>query len=75
MDTKGKLDRTGFETKTFPRNKTDNISVDPPANERPFQKLYDEMITKPKYNINIRTENSWVPYSGSHKTINNRGSV
>jgi hypothetical protein len=36
INDEGKLDRTKIEAKTFPRNKTDNISFDPPANERPF---------------------------------------
>ena len=35
VNDEGKLDRTGIETKTFPRNKTVNLSFDPPANERP----------------------------------------
>ena len=59
----GLLDRKHIETKTFPRNPTDNISFDPPAVERPFQKLYDEMVTKSKYNINVVSENGWVPFS------------
>ena len=71
----GKLDRTGMEPRVFPRNKTDNISFDPPANERSFQKEYDLMVTKPKYNINVRSGNPWEPFAGELKTINNRSSV
>ena len=33
VDKEGKLDRTGLELKVFPRNKTDNISFDPPASD------------------------------------------
>ena len=32
----GLLDRKNLETKTFPRSKTDHLSFDPPANDRPF---------------------------------------
>lgn len=32
----GVLDRGSFEAKAFPRNPTDNIGFDPPANDRPF---------------------------------------
>lgn len=34
VDDTGKVVRSNIETKTFPRNPTDNISFDPPANER-----------------------------------------
>jgi hypothetical protein len=54
---------------------TDNISFDPPASERPNQGAYDEMMTKPKYNINVKSNNPWVPYKGGDKSINNRSSV
>ena len=71
----GLLDRSSIENKAFPRNPTDNISYDPPANDRPFQRVFDEMMTKPKYNINDKSANPWTPYQGELKTINNRGSV
>ena len=41
VNNEGRLDRTNIEIKTFPRNKTDNLSFDPPANERPDQRDYD----------------------------------
>ena len=52
---KGHLDRTNIDsTKVWPRNKTDNISFEPPpVSDSPFQKNFDEMVTKPKYNINV----------------------
>lgn len=56
VDDKGVLlDRSlgKLESKAFPRNPTDNIGYDPPANDRPFQRVFDEMITKPKYDINV----------------------
>ena len=45
--------------------------------ERPFQKVFDEMITTTKYNINVESTNGWVPfYAGAgSKTVNNRSSV
>ncbi len=49
----GQIDRRSIDSMTFPRNPTDNISYDPPANDRPFQRVFDEMLTKPKYNINV----------------------
>lgn len=36
VNAKGKIDRRTIETVSFPRNPTDNISYDPPANDRPF---------------------------------------
>jgi hypothetical protein len=49
------MDRATIDsTITVQRNKTDNISFEPPpAADRPFQKVFDEMVTKPKYNINV----------------------
>ena len=46
LDNDGKLMRKtiGFSTQTFPRSPTDHISSEPPAQERPFQNLYDRMI-------------------------------
>lgn len=75
VNSDGKLDRTSIEVKTFPRNPTDNISFDPPACDRPFLKVFDKMLTKPKYNINVRSTNPWVPKVNTSKTINNRSSV
>jgi len=70
------LDRQSIETKTFPRNPTDHLSFDPPANERPFQRLFDHMVTKPKYNINVRSNFPWEPHKKEgNKCINNRSSV
>ena len=34
VNEEGRLDRTNIQMKTFPRNKTDHLSFDPPANER-----------------------------------------
>jgi len=75
----GKLDRRNIDsTVKAPRSKTDNISFEPPpAVDRPFQKVFDEMVTRPKYNINAPSTNGWVPfYAGpGAKTVNNRSSV
>ena len=54
----------------------DNIGFGPPAAERPFQRVFDQMMTKPAYNINMRSNNPWVPYMGEDmRTVNNRSSV
>ena len=47
--------------------KTDHISVVPPARERPFQKVYDELLTKPAYNKNNVCQNIWVPRNYDNK--------
>ena len=75
VNSNGVLERSNIESRTFPRNPSDNISFDPPANDRPFQKVFDEMITKPKYDINVKSTNAWEPFKGELKTINNRSSV
>ena len=75
VNDQGNLIRSSIEKKVFPRNPTDVISYDPPADERPFQKVYDEMITKSKYDINKLSANPWVPPTNVNKTINNRSSV
>ena len=57
------MDRTEMpKSKAFTwRNPTDNISFQPPAQTNnkggsgeggPLQKAFDEMVTRPKYNIN-----------------------
>ena len=63
LGTDGKLLRNtlGFSTQTFPRNPTDNISSEPPAFDRPFQNLYDKMVSTAKYEKNVRTTNPWAP--------------
>jgi hypothetical protein len=77
----GRLDRTKMSSNkpwTW-RNPTDNISFEPPpaGESRELQKVFDEMVTKPKYNINQVSNNAWVPYYGGPdaKTVNNRSSV
>ena len=82
MTTDGQLDRTGMgSSKAISwRNPTDNISFEPPAQtnkDGPLQKAFDEMVTRPKYNINQTSNHPWVPfYAGpENKTVNNRSSV
>lgn len=58
------------------RNPTDNISVDPPAEERKFQRVFDQMMTKPEYNRNVESTNNWVPfYSENCKSISNKSNA
>ena len=62
--------------KTCPmRSATDHISVEPPPINRPFQKIYDQMLTKKPYSINETTKVGWAPATTDNKTINNRSSV
>ena len=77
LTTDGKLKRDdmGISSKTFPRNPTDNISSDPPAQERPFQGLFDQMVSSSKYEKNTRTNHPWVPKDLKLMTLNNRNSV
>ena len=73
----GKLDREGlgFQTQQFPRSPTDHISSEPPAQERPFQGLYDRMMQQSKYEKNTRNSNAWFPKAPKVSTISNLNSV
>ena len=54
LGTNAKLDRTGkgITDHKFPRNPTDNLSFDPPANARSFQQIYDKLATTVGYDKN-----------------------
>ena len=79
LDLDAKLTRNtlGFKTQTFPRNPTDNISSEPPAVERNFQNLYDQMATNAKYAKNEKSSNPWGPRKVTSISQNwkNRNSV
>lgn len=54
---KDKVTNEGFIQRDFKpvsrhHIKTDHISVVPPDRDRPFQKVYDKILTKPAYNKN-----------------------
>ena len=68
LSTDGRLKREdhGIMTKSFPRNPTDNISSDPPAQERPFQGLFDKMVSTSKYDKNSPSSNPWLPKELKH---------
>ena len=70
----GKLERN-FKPVSRHHIKTDHISVVPPARDRPFQKVYDKILTKPAYNKNNVCTNVWVPRAYDNKSMNNRSSV
>jgi hypothetical protein len=74
LNNNAKLDREGLgiETKTFPRNTTDNLSFEPPAANRPFQAVYDGIVTRPKYNKNVCNNHPWEPHPVTVNSINNR---
>lgn len=78
--TKTKVQPDGTMTRDFKpvhkhNIKTDHISVEPPASERPFQKIYDQMLTKPAYDKNQVSTKPWVPNASVEQTVNNRSSV
>jgi hypothetical protein len=58
----GKLNREKIEAKELPRNKTDHVSYDPPTSTRPQQRVYDLMMTKPRYSKNHQSTVHWMPY-------------
>ena len=58
----GKLDRTNIETKAMPRNKTDHVTFEPPQSNRPQQRVYDLMVTKPRYTQMFQSSDPWMPY-------------
>ena len=65
----------GLHAQTFPRSPTDHISSEPPAQERPFQGLFDSMVQESKYEKNTKTTNPWAPKPAKIRTISNRNSV
>ena len=58
----GRLNRETIVTKELPRNKTDHVSYDPPTSTRPQQRVYDLMMTKPRYAKNHQNSVHWMPY-------------
>ena len=62
LDPDYKLDRTNIEVKELPRNKTDHVSYDPPTSTRPQQRVYDLMMTKPRYAKNHQSTVHWIPH-------------
>ncbi|CAI2378771.1 unnamed protein product [Moneuplotes crassus] len=74
VDGEGKLQRN-FKPVSRHHIKTDHISVIPPARDRPFQKVYDKILTRPAYDRNYQCKNIWVPRVHENKTMNNRSSV
>ena len=53
---------------------TDHISYVPSVPDKPFQKVYDQMITKAPYAANFKSVRDWEPQKGAD-TVNNRNSV
>jgi hypothetical protein len=47
------------------------MSFEPPAQERPFQQVYDKIITAPKYNKNVPSNHPWVPHPVTVNSISN----
>ena len=74
VDGSGKLERN-FTPVSKHYIKTDHISVVPPERDRPFQKVYDKILTTPAYNKNNVCTNIWVPRANEEKSFGNRSSV
>ena len=74
VNSEGNLERE-FKPVSRHHIKTDHISVVPPARDRPFQKVYDKILTKPAYNKNNVCSDVWVPRMYENKSLNNRSSV
>lgn len=58
----GELNRENITIKENPRNKTDNISYNPPSASHPQQKVYDMMMTAPRYAKNHQSTEPWMLY-------------
>ena len=74
LNTEAKLKRSelGISTKTFPRNATDNVSFEPPEQSRPFQSMFDLIVTKNRYEKNTQSSTSWQPRPVTVYNANNR---
>lgn len=74
LSTDAKLEREklGIVSRTFPRNSTDNVSFEPPEQSRPFQAVYDQIVTRTPYNKNNESTTPWVARSVTVNSINNR---
>ena len=48
------------------------MSFEPPAQERPFQQVYDQMMTAPKYNKNVTQNHPWVPHPVTVNSVRNK---
>ena len=72
-----KLDRNALsmEARTFPKNPTDNISVEAATSKRPFQGVFDQIVKKPNYDKNVPTSVKWEPKAITAPTANNRSGV
>ena len=64
-----------FEPVSKHNIKTDHITNDPPVVERPFQKVFDKILTKPAYSKNEVSSKGWAPFHVQNKSMNNRSSV
>lgn len=62
LDKDYKLDRTNIITKELPRNPTDHLTYHPPGSTRPQQRVYDQMMTAPRYSKNHESTVHWMPY-------------
>ena len=73
MDTNAKLvrDRTRYSPESFPRNPTDVVSSDPPQRERPFQGIFDKMVSVSKYEKNVPCSDPWTPMNSKVVSLNN----
>ena len=74
-DAKLRRDPARFSPAAFPRNPTDVVSSEPPPIQRPFQGLFDKMVSTAKYEKNVASTNPWVPLRSATVSLSNQGSV
>ena len=72
-----KLDRAllNITTKNFPRNPTDLLSFDKPNEVKPFQRVYDSIVTSHRYDRNVRNTNKWADQTITVPSLKTLGSV
>ena len=72
VDAKLDRDKLGIKSRIFPRNVTDNVSFEPPEQSRPFQSVYDAIVTRSTYRKNSESSFPWEARPVTVNNINNR---
>ena len=74
-DARLQRDPARFSPAAFPRNPTDVVSSEPPPIKRPFQGLFDKMVSTPAYAKNVGSTCPWEPLRSATVSVSNQGSV
>jgi hypothetical protein len=72
VDSKLEREKLGIKSRIFPRNVTDNVSFEPPEQSRPFQSVYDAIVTRSTYRKNSESTFPWEARPVTVNNINNR---